>query len=76
MRLIIGNVDRPSRICVQATLGYSHNYRRDGSLELDADVTCGRFDSPEQSTVLSLIPIHESNCPFDLKQLHFQTGPR
>jgi hypothetical protein len=76
MRLIIGNVAQPLRIRVQANLGHSDNYRRDGNLELDADITRGRFDPSEQSTVLSLIPIYESNCSFDPKQLHLQTGSR
>ena len=76
MRLIIGNVAQLSRIRVQATLGYSHNYRLDCNFELGADIPRGRFDPSEQSTLLSLITINESNCPFDLKQLHLQTGSR
>ena len=76
MRLIIGNVIQLSRIRVQATLGHSDNHARDGILELDAGITWGWFDPSERSTVLSLIPINESNCPFDLKQLHLQTGSR
>jgi hypothetical protein len=74
MRLIIGNVAQPSRIRVQATLGYSDNHSRDGNLELDAGITRGRFNPSEQSTVLSLISIYESNCSFDSEQLHLQTG--
>jgi hypothetical protein len=76
MRLIIGNVAQRSRIRAQTNLGYSDNYRRDGNLELYADIKRRRFDPSEQSTVLSLIPIHESNCSFDPKQLHLQTGSR
>jgi hypothetical protein len=76
MRLIIRSVAQRSRIRVQATHRYSDNCRRDGNHELDANITRVRFDSSEQSTVLSLIPIYESNCSFDRKQLHIQTGSR
>ncbi len=75
-RLIIGNVVQPSRIRGQANLGYSDNHPRDGNLELDDGITRSRFDSSERSTVLSLIPIYESNCSFDPEQFHLQTGSR
>jgi len=76
MRLIIRNVAQPSRIRVQATLSYSDNHPRDGHLELDPGITRGRFDPSEHSTVLSHIPIYESNCSFDPEQPHLQTGSR
>ena len=75
MRLIIGNVAQPSRIRVQATLGYSDSDRCHDNLQLNAEFARGRFDPSEQSTILSLISIYESHSPLDPEQLHLQTRP-